>query len=97
MPFRRSFSGGRVVMSAGFAALPSIVRAALLAAVRGFDRFNADNDPHRQRDFGMITLAGYHAFWDIDCYDLSLRFASPDPADPVVTSRVLTVMLAEEY
>lgn len=35
--FRRSFSGGRVVISAGVAALPSVARAALLTAVRGFD------------------------------------------------------------
>ena len=94
--FRRSFSGGRVVMSAGFAALPSVARAALLAAVRGFDRFDADNDPHGERDSGMSALADYRYFWKIDCYDLRLRFASPDPADPAVTTRVLTVMLAEE-
>lgn len=95
--FRRSFSSGRVVLSAGFAALPSVARAALLAAVRGFDCFDADNDPHGERDSGMSALAGYRYFWKIDCYDLSLRFASPDPADPAFTTRVLTVMLAEEY
>lgn len=95
--FRRSFSGGRVVLSAGVAALPSVARAALLAAVRGFDRFDADNDPHGEHDFGAVTVAGYHCFWKIDTYDLSLRCASPDPADPAMTVRVLTIMLAEEY
>ena len=95
--FRRSFSGGKVVLSAGFAALPSVARAALLAAVRGFDQFDADNDPQGEHDFGMVKLAGYRCCWKIDCYDLRLRFASADPADPAVTSRVLTVMLAEEY
>ncbi|GJE12238.1 DUF3768 domain-containing protein [Methylobacterium longum] len=94
--FRRSFSGGRVVMSAGVAALPSVARAALLAAVRGFDRFDADNDPHGEHDFGVAAVAGYRCFWKIDCDDLCPRFASPDPADPAVTSRVLTIMLAEE-
>lgn len=95
--FRRSFSGGRVVLSAGVALLPSVARAALLAAVRGFDCFDADSDPHGEHDFGAVTVAGYRCFWKIDTYDISLSFASPDPTDPAVTVRMLTVMLAEEY
>ncbi|WP_245268158.1 DUF3768 domain-containing protein [Methylorubrum extorquens] len=95
--FRRGFSGGRVVMNAGVAALPNVARVALLAAVRGFNRFDADNEPHSEHDFGMVTLAGFRCFWKIDCYDRDLRFDSPNPADPAVTTRVLTVMQAEEY
>ena len=33
----------------------------------------------------------------IDYYDKSLEFGSPDPADPIVTERIITIMLAEEY
>lgn len=95
--FRKSFAGGPVVLSAGIAALPSVARAALIAAVRGFNHFDADNDPHDEHDFGMVKVAAYCCLWKIDCYDRDLRFASPDLADPAVTTRVLTVMLAKEY
>ena len=65
--------------------------------VAAFDAFNADNDPHQERDFGAIDhpVAG-RVFWKIDYYDSSYEFGAEDPADPS-TKRVLTVMLAEEY
>ncbi|WP_458425625.1 DUF3768 domain-containing protein [Methylorubrum extorquens] len=54
--------------------------------MRGFNRFDADNEPHSAHDFGMVTLAGFRCSWKIDCYDRDLRFDSPDPADPAVTT-----------
>ena len=95
--FRRSFAGGRVVVTARVATLPEATRTAILKAVRGFDSFDASNDPCGEQDFGAVEVSGRRCFWKIDCYDRDLRFASPDPTDPAVTVRVLTIMLAEEY
>ncbi len=91
--FRTTFVGGSVMVTVGVRALPDI--DILLAKVRDFDDF--DNDPHREHDFGAIHFADQKVFWKIDYYDRRLEFGSDDPSDPAVTSRVLTVMLADEY
>jgi hypothetical protein len=36
-------------------------------------------------------------FFKIEYFDRDLKYHSPDPTDPAVTMRVITVMLAEEY
>lgn len=84
-------------MTAGVAALPEADRAAILMAVRSFTAFDPDNDPHGEHDFGAVEVGDVRCFRKIDAYDRDLRFGSPDPADPAVTVRVLTIMLAEEY
>jgi hypothetical protein len=95
--FRRSFSGGRVVMTAGVNALPPDVLAEALRKVRVFDEFTKDNDPHGEHDFGAFEVSGESFFWKIDCYDRAMEFGSEDPSDPAQTTRVLTIMLADEY
>ena len=94
---RRTLTGGRVVMTAGVHTLSPDTRAAVLAAVRGPHAFDADNDPHGERDYGALTVAGVAVNWKIDCYDPGLRWHSSDPSDPAVTARVLTIMLAAEW
>ncbi len=85
------------MLTSGVAALPEHERAAVLAAVRAFAAFDTGNDPHDEHDFGAVEVGRVRCFWKIDAYDRDLRFGSPDPADPAVTVRVLTIMLAEEY
>jgi hypothetical protein len=95
--FRTTLTGGAVMMTAGVVALGPETQAEILAAVRAFDAFDADNDPWAEHDFGAIEVAGERVFFKLDYFDLTRAFHSPEPADPTVTERVLTIMLAEEY
>ncbi|MBM2295175.1 DUF3768 domain-containing protein [Sulfitobacter pseudonitzschiae] len=95
--FRQSFVGGRVVVTGGTRDLSDEDRLALFKAVKTFDAFTPDNDPYGEHDFGSLELGGDRFFWKLDCYDLHCLGHSPDPADPSVTTRVLTIMRAEEY
>lgn len=95
--FRTTFTGGRVLLTAGVNELPSDVRAMAIRKVATFSDFSTDNDPYGEHDFGSFDLAGRKFFWKIEYYDRRLKWGSEDPADPEKTTRVLTIMLAEEY
>ena len=95
--FRKSFIGGKVMLTQGVDGLGDCDKIALLAKVRTFDDFNRDNDPHSQHDFGNFELGGHRFFFKVDYYDASLESGSEDPSDPSKTTRVLTIMLAQEY
>ena len=95
--FRQSFVGGRVMVTSGTSDLSDADKLALFRAVKTFDAFTPDNDPYGEHDFGSIDLHRRKFFWKIDCYDLHCVGHSPDAADPNVTTRVLTIMCAEEY
>jgi fermentation-respiration switch protein FrsA (DUF1100 family) len=94
---RQTFWGGSIMMTAGVNALPEEVQQQLFQAVAAYDDFTPDNDPHGERDFGTITLAGRRFFWKVDYFDAAMKFGSEDPANPELTTRVLTLMLACEY
>ena len=85
------------MLTQGGEALGPDMVAKVMAAIRGFDAFGKDNDPHGEHDCATVTVDGISVIWKIDYYDLSMTRHSPDAADPAVTTRVLTVMLAEEY
>lgn len=69
----------------------------LLQSVRDYKDFTPDNDPWSEHDFGAFKFKGAQCFWKIDVYDHALKWAAPDPTDPKLSKRVLTIMLASEY
>ncbi|HZU52054.1 MAG TPA: DUF3768 domain-containing protein [Sphingomicrobium sp.] len=89
--------GGRILVSRGVDSLVQGNFSSLFEALATFDAFDPDNDPHGEHDFGLFEFLGVKLMWKIDYYDLELRVGSNDPSDPAVTTRVLTVFLAEEY
>lgn len=95
--FRTSFTGGQVMLTSGVISLPPKISAAVIEGVKTFQVFTKGNDPNTEHDFGSIDVGDEKFFWKIDYYDLSLEYGSPDPSDPAVTTRVLTIMRADEY
>ncbi len=76
---------------------PNAISGRILVLVATFDAFTENNDPYGEHDFGSFDFGEQTIFWKIDCFDRYLSHASPYPTNPFVTTRVLTVMLAEEY
>ena len=100
------------VATVGFRSLPASDQSSVRELIETYDAFDEDNDPHGERDFGTVyQLADgrwtterprarddrEQVFWKLDYYDRDLRFGSEDPANPAVTRRVLTIVLADEY
>jgi hypothetical protein len=94
---RRHLTGGRAVMTPGVAALGSEAVQRLVQTIAVFDDFCTANDPHGEHDFGAFDFEGVEVFFKIDYFSKDLNFHSPDPGDPTVTERVITLMLAREY
>lgn len=94
---RRTFEGGRVVITAGIAALDPLHVNLILAGVRTFNAFTADNDPYGEHDCAIMMVRDMRIMWKIDYYDPTMTYLSSDATDPSVTVRVLTILLADEY
>ena len=94
---RQSPRSRTILLTPGVAALDATLQRQIIVALASFDAFDADNDPYEEHDFGAFTVGGQRLFFKIDYYDRSGQVHSPDPADPVLTCRVLTLMLADEY
>jgi hypothetical protein len=95
--FRTTFVGGQVVMTQSVSELQIDEKARIILAVQSFTDFDAENDPHGEHDFGNFELAGENYFFKVDYYSPDLKGGSEDPADPEKTTRVLTIIRADEY
>lgn len=89
--------GGTILITRGLKERGEMFVLAAMEAIRAFDDFSTENDPHAEHDFGRVEVEGEALFWKVDYYDKDMEFGSDDPADPDVTERVLTLMFAEEY
>ena len=101
------------VATVGFRSLPEADQSRVRELIETYDAFDNDSDPHGERDFGCVYQLACgrwtterpklrddereRVFWKLDYYDRDLQFGSEDAANPAVTRRVLTIMLADEY
>jgi hypothetical protein len=91
---RHNLSLGHAFMTPGVAALGPEAVARIVKTIEVYDNFCHANDPYEEHDFGSFEADGHTIFFKIDYYDSSLTVHSPDPSDPAVTKRVITIMLA---
>jgi Protein of unknown function (DUF3768) len=94
---RTTFTGGRVLVTAAMAELDCQRKKRVLVAVREFNDFGPDNDPHYEHDLAFFDVDGERYFFKVDYYDLTETCHSPDPADPEQTHRVLTIGHHSDY
>lgn len=94
---RQHLLGGGAVMTPSIAALGREAVARLVQVISIYDDFCLANDSWDEHDFGMFEFDGINVMFKIDYYDKSFQYYSPDPADPSVTERVITIMRVEDY
>jgi hypothetical protein len=70
-----------------------VYQAALMKAARSCSF--SDDSP--ERDLGTFEFRGRKVWIKHDYYDLACEFGSEDPADASATTRVLTIMLPEDW
>jgi hypothetical protein len=95
--FRRTFVGGRVLLSREVDRLPPEEKLAVLAKVKSFDGFDETNDLVGKHDLISVEHRGQQYFAKIDYYAPGYSGVSNAPADASKTVRVLTVMQVDEY
>ena len=94
---RSNGRGGMIVMTNCIALLDRPAITKVFEAVAAFDDFGEANDPWGEHDCAVLNAIGLLVMFKIDYFDKSRTYHSPNPADPKVTTRIMTVMLAEEY
>lgn len=99
--FRRYGKGcGGYFITPGFRALPEDQQREAGRIIINFETevgFLQEDDPYGEHDFGAFQVAGRKIFWKIDYHGRELDTPCEDPADPKNTTRIMTIMLADEY
>ena len=91
---RRNLPNCHAVITGGVAALGPDAVARIVRTIALFDDFCHANDPYQEHDFGSFDADGQTIFFKIDLYEEpNVKSANGEP----VVTRVLTIMLAEEY
>jgi hypothetical protein len=91
---RHRLNGGMAVITPGIAALGQEAVARIVKTIEVYDDFCHANDPHEEHDFGAFDADGKRVFFKIDLYEEpNVKGANGEP----VVTRVLTIMLANEY
>jgi Protein of unknown function (DUF3768) len=93
---RKSFSGGEVVLTASVAALPNMVKAAVLDQVALFEVFNEENDPYGMHDYGSFDYRSREFFFKIEFFTLEPSDVPLDLTDPKKALRIMTVGLVQD-
>jgi hypothetical protein len=95
--FRTTFRGGEILLTASVAALPDMVKASALEKVAAFKDFNEENDPSEEHDYGSFDHCDREVWFKIDYYATDMEHASPDPTDTLLTKRIMTIGLAQDW
>ena len=91
---RHTLTGGVALITPGVAALGLDAVDRIFKTITVFDDFCHANDPYEEHDFGSFDADGHTIMFKIDLYE------EPDVKNPngePVVTRVLTIMLTEEY
>ncbi|WP_312491328.1 DUF3768 domain-containing protein [Brevundimonas sp.] len=94
---RKEMKGGKWVRTQGVMAT-QYDGPGLYAMVARFEDFTEANNPHGERDAGVIKIADHVFFWKIDVFrDAECMYGAEEPWNPDASYRILTLMLMEEY
>jgi hypothetical protein len=84
---RRTFKHGRVQMTPSVYELDARLRGRAFDLLTRYDNF----DEQSEHDQGVFIFGGYSFEWQIEYRSKSGTGVSPDPANPEMTFRVLTL------
>jgi hypothetical protein len=89
---RTTFKGGRVQMTRNVYDLDDRLRGRALSVMARYNKF----DESSEHDVGVFIFAGYSFEWRIEYRGKDDFGVSPDPADPELTFRVLTLYAVDD-